>query len=221
MQHRAAQMVFWFNLMEFVGVRVGSKDPRSLILELRLSEWLTVQVDSLGGGWKSETARVAIYGISRILITLQLICTKATKKTFCLLVFHFSISWCTWCFLLYMIFFFGIAPQTQKTKSLKKLHYQYWFSQLFKRPNTPTTAPTDYSYHFDNDHLHHPDQETTIYKISIICKKLSGKTICNICQKPYQYSIFGRDHEIAMIWISQLFLALCIRLAHAMIGDFS
>ena len=48
--------------MEFVGVRVGSKDPRSLILELRLSEWLTVQVDSLGGGWKSETARVAIYG---------------------------------------------------------------------------------------------------------------------------------------------------------------
>ena len=66
--------------MEFVGVRVGSKDPRSLILELRLSEWLTVQVDSLGGGWKSETARVAIYGISRILITLQLICTKATKN---------------------------------------------------------------------------------------------------------------------------------------------
>ena len=67
--------------MEFVGVRVGSKDPRSLILELRLmSEWLTVQVDSLGGGWKSETARVAIYGISRILITLQLIFTKATKN---------------------------------------------------------------------------------------------------------------------------------------------
>ena len=57
--------------MVFVGVGVGSKDPRSLILELRLSEWLTVQVDSLGGGWKSETARVAIYGISRILITLQ------------------------------------------------------------------------------------------------------------------------------------------------------
>ena len=64
-------MVFWFNLMTFVGVWVGSKDPRSLILELRLSEWLTVQVDSLGGGWKSETARVAIYGISRLLITLQ------------------------------------------------------------------------------------------------------------------------------------------------------
>ena len=58
--------------MVFVGVGVGSKDPRSLILELRLSEWLTVQVDSLGGGWKSETARVAIYGISQILITLQL-----------------------------------------------------------------------------------------------------------------------------------------------------
>ena len=68
--------------MEFVGVRVGSKDPRSLILELRLmSEWLTVQVDSLGGGWKSETARVAIYGISRILITLQLM-YQSDKKHF-------------------------------------------------------------------------------------------------------------------------------------------
>ena len=83
-------MVFWTNLMAFVGVWVGSKDPRSLILELRLSEWLTVQVDSLGGGWKSETARVAIYGISRILITLQWMYQYyQSDKKICLLVFHF------------------------------------------------------------------------------------------------------------------------------------
>ena len=94
MQHRAAQMVFWTNLMAFVGVWVGSKDPRSLILELRLSEWLTVQVDSLGGGWKSETARVAIYGISRILITLQWMYQYyQSDKKICLLVFHFIISY--------------------------------------------------------------------------------------------------------------------------------
>ena len=92
--------------MEFVGVRVGSKDPRSLILELRLSQWLTVQVDSLGGGWKSETARVAIYGISRILITLQLM-YQSDKIHF--VSFQHILLYLVF-FLLYMIFFFGTAP---------------------------------------------------------------------------------------------------------------
>ena len=87
-------------------------------------------MDSLGGGWKSETARVAIYGISRILITLQLICTKA-RKTFCLLLFHFSIYGCTWFFIVYD-FLFGNCTTESRKQTLPKAQRTRGLSSSFQ-----------------------------------------------------------------------------------------